>query len=571
MNAPNSPQTTDWRRTVPQSDVDGYHAAGWWRDVTTLDEFLAAAENHPHKAAVVAYSLDSPVPSTVTYGQLAAMVDRIACTLLDLGIEHGDVVTIQLPNIWQFPAIVLGTMRAGAIPNPVPPIYREHEVGFMLNHARSKLYVIQSEFRGFSHDEMAATVAVNAPHLRHIVAVGPSTHGALDFDETFLRAPRELEPGARERLDALRPAPDDPAFLMFTSGTTGQPKAALHSFNTSWSAGRGITEAIEVSPDDVCFMASTVGHLTGFFWGTLVPLSLGQKTVYQDVWDVQKLLDIADYEGITWTVSATPFVMDMVEAQEEKPRSLATWRAFVCGGAPIPPTAAIAAKEQLGIELISLWGMTEVGVIVIHHVGTPVETLAASDGMQVDFMDLRIVDADLESVPEGEEGRLQVRGPSIILGYRDQPEHTGAALTPDGWFETGDLGKRLSDGGVRITGRSKDIIVRGGQNVPVVEIENALGTHPAIAEIAVVAYPDERLGERGCAVVVTRQAATLSLEDIKTHLAEAGLAKQFWPERLEIVDALPRTPAGKIQKYILRQQVAQNLAEDTSDNVPQHA
>jgi cyclohexanecarboxylate-CoA ligase len=571
MTTPNASQGSGWRRVVPRAEQERYRSAGWWRDVTTLDEFLMAARSHPHKAAVVAYSVGSPVPSTVTYGQLSAMVDRIACTLLDLGIERGDVVTIQLPNIWQFPAIVLGAMRAGAIPNPVPPIYRQHELGFMLNHARSKLYVIQSEFRGFSHDEMAANLAVESPHLRHVVSIGSSTHGALDFDETFLTVPRELEPGARERLEALRPAPDDPAFLMFTSGTTGQPKAALHSFNTSWSAGRGISEAIEAGPDDVCFMASTVGHLTGFFWGTLVPLSLGQKTVYQDVWDVQTLLGIADYEGITWTVSATPFVMDMVEAQKVKPRSLATWRAFVCGGAPIPPTAAVAAKEHLGIELISLWGMTEVGVIVIHHVGTPVETLAASDGMPVDFMELRIVDADLQLVCDGVEGRLQVRGPSIILGYYDQPEHTTAAQTQDGWFETGDLGKRTPDGGLRITGRSKDIIVRGGQNVPVVEIENALAPHSGVEELVIVAYPDTRLGERGCAVVVPRPDATPTLEDIKVHLADAGVAKQFWPERLEVVDAMPRTPAGKIQKYILRQWVAQRLAESTSETTAQQA
>jgi len=353
----------------------------------------------------------------------------------------------------------------------------------------------------------------------------------------------------------VRPGADDPAFLMFTSGTTGMPKAALHTHNTAWSAGRPLPEAIELTADDVCFMASTVGHLTGFFWGTYLPLAMGQKVVYQDVWDTRQLLDIVGLENITWTLSATPFAMDMVAAQKVAPRALSSLRVFVCGGAPIPPSAAIAMQEHLGVDLVSLWGMTEIGICSIHRLGAPLEILAASDGMPVGHMDLRIVGEDLRPVPDGQEGRLQARGPSIILGYRDQPELTRDAETPDGWFETGDLGLRTPEGGIRITGRSKDIIVRGGQNVPVVEVENVLVQHERVREVAVVAYPDERLGERGCAVVVP-DGEPPTLADLKACLDQAGVARQFWPERLEITGAMPRTPSGKIKKYVLRQLVA---------------
>jgi cyclohexanecarboxylate-CoA ligase len=212
-------------------------------------------------------------------------------------------------------------------------------------------------------------------------------------------------------------------------------------------------------------------------------------------------------------------------------------------------------REALGVDLISLWGMTEVGICTIHHLGAPPETLAASDGLPVPYMDLRIVNDLLEPVPDGEEGRLQARGPSIILGYRGQPELTVAAETKDGWFETGDLGKRIADGGIRITGRSKDIIVRGGQNVPVVEIENLLLTHGKVGEVAVVGYPDDRLGERACAFVVP-EGEPPSLDELTGHLRAAGMTRQFWPERLEIVGSLPRTPAGKVQKFVLRQDLA---------------
>ena len=546
-----------WRRPVSETDAERYHRLGWWRDVTGLDELLAAVRQHPDKAAVVSYRKGRALPSVVTYGQLGALVDRFAGAFRSLGVEPGDVVTIQLPNSWEFPALVFGAMRAGAIPNPVPPIYREHELSFMLRHARSKVYVVPDSFSGFSHRDMAVALQASLPELEHVVVIDgdPLDSEVIGFEEVFVRPRHELAPGLAGELELVRPGADDPAFLMFTSGTTGMPKAALHTHNTAWSAGRPLPEAIELTADDVCFMASTVGHLTGFFWGTYLPLAMGQKVVYQDVWDTRQLLDIVGLENITWTLSATPFAMDMVAAQKLAPRALSSLRVFVCGGAPIPPHAAVAMQEVLGVDLVSLWGMTEIGICSIHRLGAPLEILAASDGMPVGHMELRIVDEDLRPVPDGQEGRLQARGPSIILGYRDQPALTRDAETPDGWFETGDLGLRTPEGGIRITGRSKDIIVRGGQNVPVVEVENVLVQHERVREIAVVAYPDERLGERGCAVVVP-DGEPPTLDDLKACLDRAGVARQFWPERLEITGAMPRTPSGKIKKYVLRQLVA---------------
>lgn len=557
--------TATWQRPVSSDDAERYHRLGWWRGITGLDELLAAIRRHPDKAAVVSYRKGRAMPSTITYGQLGALVDRFAGAFRSIGVQPGDVVTIQLPNSWEFPALVFGAMRAGAIPNPVPPIYREHELSFMLRHARSKVYVVPASFNGFSHRDMAVSLKAGLPDLQHIVVIdgAPDDAEVLGFEEAFVRHLHELQPGLADDLGRARPGADDPAFLMFTSGTTGTPKAALHTHNTAWSAGRPLPEAIKLIADDVCFMASTVGHLTGFFWGTYLPLAMGQKVVYQDTWDAQQLLDIVDLENITWTLSATPFVMDLVGAQKRAPRTLSSLRVVVCGGAPIPPHAAIAMQKHLGVDLVSLWGMTEIGICSIHRLGAPLEILSSSDGMPVGHMELRIVDEDLQPVTDGQEGRLQARGPSIIVGYRDQPQLTRDAETPDGWFETGDLGLRTAEGGIRITGRSKDIIVRGGQNVPVVEVENLLAQHGRIREAAVVAYPDERLGERGCAVIVPDGEAP-SLDELKEYLQKAGLARQFWPERLEIVGAMPHTPSGKIKKYLLRQVVAGQPAETTA-------
>lgn len=542
----------DWRRQIPDEERSRYREQGWWREVTGLDELLDRARSQPHKAAIVSYRAGHAAPDVVTFGQLGHLVDRVACALIKLGVRPGDTVTIQLPNCWQFPALAFGVMRAGAVPNPVPHIYRRRELSFMLRHARSKVYVVQSEFRGFSYQDMGLELQGEIETLEHVITLGGQPGGStLDFDSYVLGTLHELEPGTPEQLEALRPAAEDPAFLMFTSGTTGTPKAALHTHNTAWSAGRPLPEALHLTDSDVCFMASTVGHLTGFFWGTYLPLSTGQKVVYQDEWNARQLIDIIDVEGITWTISATPFAMDMINAQKEKPRSLSSLRAFACGGAAIPPQAAIAVREQLGVDLCSLWGMTEVGICSIHEIGTPVTTLAASDGMPVGYMEVRIVDEADEPVPDGEEGRLQARGPSIIVGYRDQPELTRGVERPGGWFETGDLGLRTPDGGIRITGRSKDIIIRGGQNVPVMEIENLLLGHGKVREVAVVAYPDPRLGERACAVVVPEGDGP-TLSELTDHLGAEGFTTQFWPERLEIVNELPRTPSGKVQKFVLR-------------------
>ena len=553
-NPPNGTPAA-WRRKHDPLDVNRFHREGWWRDHSLLDDFLVAVKKHPDKAAIVAFSNGRNRPQTLSYGQLGRYVDRCAGGLIELGIQPGDVVSLQLPNGWEFPILALATMRAGGVPNPLPIIYRELELSFMLRHTGSKVLVVPREFRGFSHASLARKLQNDIPTLAHLVCTGGPESGLIDFETFFLDEKRVLEPGLPEALEQRRPGPDDFAVLLFTSGTTGTPKAALHTHNTIWSAGRALPNAINLTADDVHFMASTMGHLTGFYWGMLLPLSMGQKVVYQDAWDAKRLLDAIEAEKITWTLSATPFAIDLIDAQKAQRRPITTLRAFVCGGAQIPPRVATEMKEHLGVDLISLWGATEVGICTIHRIGAPIDTLASSDGMPVPWMELRIVDDQLQPIERHGSGRLQVRGPSIFAGYLNQAQLTADMETPDHWFETGDLGRETPDGGIRISGRSKDIIIRGGQNVPVVEIENELLKHPLIKEVVVVGVPDERLGERGCAVVVPHERPP-TLDDIKRQLEKVGMAKAFWPERLEIIAAMPRTPAGKIQKFVLRERLA---------------
>ncbi len=439
--------------------------------------------------------------------------------------------------------------------SPIPPIYREREVSFMVRHARSKMLFVPDSFKGFDHATLGRNVLKDVETLEHLCVVGGKSAQCLDLENDFLKPEWEKEPGLLDELERRTPGADDVAALLFTSGTTGSPKAAMHTYNTIWSTGRALPEAIELTSEDVAFMASTVGHLTGFYWGTMLPLSTGQKLVYQDVWDPDQMLDLIESEGVTWTLSATPFATDLVEASKRRKRSTASLRAFACGGATIPPQVARDFKDEFQVGLISLWGCTEVGICSIHQAGAPVEVLAASDGMPVDWMDVRIADDNGVLVKNGDAGGLHVKGPNIFAGYYKQSDLTEEMKTPDGWFDTGDQGYRTPDGGIRISGRTKDIIIRGGQNIPVIEIENEILKMEQVSDVAVIGVPDPRMGERGCAVLVTDDA-NITLGDVQERLAEAGMAKQFWPEFVEVLDEMPRTPAGKIKKYELKDRFA---------------
>lgn len=545
-------------RTFNLADVEEFRSSGQWQDATFLDLFLENVKCNPCKAAIVSYQHGVSAPVTVTYGQLGVIVDRIAIGLLAAGVNRADVVSIQAVNGWQGPAIALATMRVGAVPNPIPITYRERELRFMLTDGSSKVYFVPQEFRGYQHAKVARKLAEEIDTLEHIYVLDGATSvpAEQDFVTHFIDTECEPDPSVVKELESRRPSADDVAMLVYTSGTTGTPKGALHTYNTAWSGYRNvITRALALTASDVTFMASTLGHLTGFIHGMLVPLSMGQKVVYQDLWDVNALLDMMDKEGITWTLSATTFALDMVAAQKRRAKQSGTMRAFACGGASIPPGVAADMDKMFSTSLVPLWGCSETGIASIHTLGASVETLGASDGYPVPWQETRIVDVHEEIVERGTIGNLQVRGPGIFAGYLNRQDLTAAAFTDDGWYDTGDLGLLTPEGAIRIEGRSKDVIIRGGQNISAVEIENALFDHENIQEVAVVSYPDERLGERVCAVVVAKGDEP-TLATIVAHLDQAGMAKPFWPQRLVVVDSLPRTPSGKIQKFVLRENLA---------------
>lgn len=529
---------------------EAYRQLGAWSDRTYLDDVLEVAARQPDQVAVVTARTGHALPESLTYGQLARLVDRFAGALADLGVGRGDVVSLQLPNWWQFPTLALATARLGAVVNPLVPIFRHRELSFILERTAAKVCVVPATYRGFAHGELLRALQRELPSLEHVFVLGE------DFEGHFVERRWEDAAGLHSRLDALRPAPGDLAEIQFTSGTTGEPKGVEHTYDSIRGSCAAGPRILGFDASHTGFMASTLAHQTGFLFGLVVPLSCGAKVVYQDVWNPEEALAVMSDEGVTWSMGATPFVLDLVEAQQRQPRPLDRFNRFICGGAPIPPHAVGAAQEVLGAELVAVWGMTENGIVTLTRPGDPHEVVTQSDGTPVPWMEVRIVDDEGAELGVGAPGRLQVRGASQTRGYYKRPDLYEASSTADGWFDSGDMAWRREDGGIRIAGRYKDLVIRGGENVPVGEVEAVLYTHPAVREAAVVGYPDERLGERACAVIVPVQAGEApTLQELAAHCQASGMARQFWPERLVVLDDLPKTPSGKVQKFKVRELV----------------
>ena len=349
--------------------------------------------------------------------------------------------------------------------------------------------------------------------------------------------------------------------VVFTSGTTGEPKGVMHTPNTTLSTIYTLVERLAFTDRDVLLMASTLGHQTGYLYGYCLNLLLGATAVWMDVWNVADAARLIEGERVTFTMGATPFLRDLTYA--ETPRDLGSLRVFISAGAPIPRQLVKDARDRLACVISAGWGMTENGLVTCNGLDDPEEKVFTTDGVPLPGMELRVVDDDGGRVTSGGEGDLLVRGPAQFAGYFKRPEFTADGHTADGWFKTGDRATLDGDGYVSITGRTKDVIIRGGENIPVVEVENLLYTHPKIAGVAIVAMDDPRLVERACAVVIPHDGYSLTLPEITAFLEGQQLARHKFPERLEIVAEFPMTPSGKIQKYRLRQLVAERIKGDS--------
>ncbi len=482
-----------------------------------------------------------------TYRDLDRDSTRIGLALAAEGVEAGDVVAMQLPNWYEAMAIMLGCWKIGAIVNPLMPIFRRRELRFMLDLAETKTLIVPREFRGFDHGALAEELLAELPHLQHVHVLEEG------FRRNVLDRTWKTETDAAALFAERRPAATDFCQLIYTSGTTGEPKGALHCQNSLIpSLGSFLDKGL--TADDVVFMASPIAHQTGFLVGLMLPVVLGCSVALQDIWDGATGGAIIAAERCTFTMASTPFLADLTHAPNLEEHDISSFAGFLCAGAPIPRVLCEMAAKRLGRHIFSVWGMTEVGLVTSTYPGDPPEKVFGTDGRSFAEMKVAVFREDGSRAGPDEEGDLKARGPATFAGYMKRPGL--ADFTADGWFDSGDRARMDGDGYIRIVGRTKDIIIRGGENIPVVEVEEVLYRMPEVEAAAIVGMPDERLGERGCAFVQFKPGQSITFEEMTTRLTAAEVARQYWPERLEPIAEMPRTPSGKIQKYVLRDQAA---------------
>jgi len=514
---------------------------GLWPGRVVTDYLDRWVAEKPKATALLSWREESGRLDRLTWRDLAGRAGRAAQALAARGIGPGDVVAFQLPNCWQFVALHLACVRLGAVSNPLMPIFRHRELDYMLRHGEARVLIAPAHYRGFDHRALARQLGRELPGLAHVLITE-------DVGEDAFASALAATSGD-EFLSGARLAPNDVVQLLFTSGTTGEPKGALHTSNTLLSAVLPYAERMRIGADDVLYMPSPLGHQLGFCYGMLMSIVLGIPLVLSDVWKPARALELMREHGATYSCGSTPFLADLAGQLGVESRRPPRLRLFSSSGAPIPPAVVEAARARLGIQVATCWGMTECASVTV----TPPDghKVMESDGCALPNGEVRVLGHDGREAPRGTVGALQVRGASLFIGYLKRPELS--RLDDDGWFDTGDLARMDDEGYLRICGRSKDVIIRGGENIPVVEIESAIYRMAEVGDVAIVAMPDPRLQERACAFVTLHPECEVSLADVQRHLEQEGVSKHFWPERLEVLDQMPRTATGKIQKFVLRE------------------
>ncbi|WP_458352487.1 AMP-binding protein [Peribacillus frigoritolerans] len=537
---------------LTQEYVEKYRCV--WPNRTILDYLNDAIVKHPDKIAII------DKKSSFTYKQLGKLVDRIALGLLHIGLGKGDVVSFQLPNWNEFIILHYAVTRIGAISNPLIPIYRDREIGYMVGMAESKMIVVPDYFRGFYYPDMIERLSHQWPSMKHIYVIGDNAPNGMKLFSSLFEEPWE-ERMDSSILDQITHDPNDVTEIIFTSGTTGSPKGVMHTHNTLCVSTNYWIDRLHLTSDDVLFMASTFAHQTGFGYGVRLPTHIGGTGVYQDIWNPREFIEWVEKEKITFTAGATPFLQDTVQMEGIERYDLNSLRVFVALGAPIPRQLVKEAVKKVPFKILSGWGQTEDGLVTLTRLEDPEEKLTNTDGIPFPGMELKIVDFEGEICAPNIEGSLLVRGPALFVGYFKRINDTLAEYS-DGWFITGDRAFIDEDGYIRISGRNKDIIIRGGENIPVAYVENVLYEHPDISSAQVIAVPDSRLQEKACACISMKTGkGPITMDSLQEFLLEKGLAKQYWPEFIEIMNDFPRTASGKIQKFRLREMINEKIVD----------
>ncbi|MCU1344663.1 MAG: fadK [Acidimicrobiia bacterium] len=515
----------------------------WYRDgyygTTTLaDEMRIGAADHPDALMVFASDLR---PAQATLGDMYRQSQRVAAGLQQLGITKGDVVAVQVPNWLEGALMYQAAMMIGAVVVPIVHIYGPAEVGFILRQSKAKVLVVPDRWRNIDYLERVQRLG-DTPALRHLIVIGEQVpEGAVAWRD-LIAGTTELNPPPLQ--------PDEVCLLIYTSGTTAEPKGVQHTHNTLLAEVRTVQKAVYNDRALVNLAAFPSGHIAGVLNLTRL-FVFGTTTVLMDTWDADQAVTLVDDYHVSAT-AGTPFhLTTLLDAAAKVGSELKSFRSYMVGAANVTPSLVNRAGA-IGVSAFRCYGSSEHPTITSSCADDPVDRRSTTDGRLISGCEVRIVGEADEDLPVGADGEIVTRGPDQFVGYRD-PALNADSFLEGGWFRTGDIGRLDAEGWLTITDRKKDLINRGGEKISSKEVEDLLALMPAVAEAAVVAMRDEMMGEKVCAfVTLTAGSAHLTLTEVQQHFAAAGVARQKCPERLEIVADFPRTPAGKVKKFELR-------------------
>ncbi|MBU6266627.1 MAG: AMP-binding protein [Sphingomonadales bacterium] len=542
-------QPNGWQTRWSDGWAARWKAEGHWTDRTLPEIARETLARDPDKT----YQIEGE--RRMTRAQVWDQSLRLAGFFLDRGLVRGDVISLQLPNWCEAAVIGLAARMCGLVINPIPPIYRGAELAFILADCGAKLIFVPGTFR--KHDYVATVQGLRGelPALRDVVVVRDA--GDLTWDEAIAGPPVD-----ESRLPALDAG--DVIIAMYTSGTTGRPKCVLHTQHTYGHRVQAMADSYPIGEDDVAFMPSPVTHITGAIWAFDMPWVAGNVSVLMDVWTPEEGVAAIEQHGCTVTGGATPFLQQMLDVAESAPQRLRSLKLFFCGGTTVSPELIRRASDMLPqAKFFRAYGSTECLTATLGYEREADKHLGAeTDGEVRHPVQMRIVDGGTGAeLPAGAEGEIYLLSPGLCVGYLAAEDNTGN-FEPDGFFKMGDLGRRVNGSFLVITGRSKDIIIRSGENISPKEVEDVLYGHPAVAEVAIVAMPSAVTGEKGCAFIIPRAGQSIDLPEIRRFLDAAGLARQKFPEHVVLVDDLPRVPSGKVRKDVLREDAKRIAASE---------
>lgn len=516
-----------------------WYTQGWFSEQTLLDAFALGAADHG--SVPVTFVVNREVASNPTVGDIRAQALTLAAALQQVGVRGGDAVAVQLTNRSECAVVYQAVLICGAVLVPIVHTYGLAEVAFIIAESAATVLVMPDRWHSTRYNERLHELS-RIDTLRNIVLLDADPgDGYLAFSELVGRSSDYIAPAL---------ASDDVCLLLYTSGTTSAPKGVQHSHNTMLAEQRTMPALFIHTDSDVSLVTFPPGHIAGVN-SLLRPLLSGNRTVFMDGWEPALAADTIRRFSITHT-AGSPFHVESLLGLGDVGDQLASLREFLVGAAPVTEDLVRRAAAA-GISTFRSYGSTEHPTVTGEHAGAGSHALQATDGKPMPGSKVRIVDADEIDCVRGEDGEIVVQGPEQFVGYQDASLNT-AAFTGDGWFRTGDLGHLDTDGRLVITDRIKDVIIRGGETISSGQVEDVLNGHPAVAEGAAVAAPHSRYGEVVAAVVALEPGKKLTLDELRAHFAHSGLAKHKTPERLVVVDALPRTSLGKVRKAELRSQ-----------------